>query len=307
MRNSFIMRKYFWLPLLSIFFFSTAFCAAEPALRIADKPWTVLRSLMVSYPDKITGVDYDFVLKDWFVLVGDQRLYWASGRILPVGELGNADKWRAYVDYLYPEEIPDPSTFSAETIGRLNADLLAEKRSKAPIYHIGFFDLLYDGKTRRSIESHIRRIDYLGKRVSVHTTIIPQLQRVESRLYKLAEKDEEVKTFLSSILSIEGYNWREIADSSSRSFHSWGLAIDFLPKNWGKKNIYWNWLSYWNDSWMLIPLERRWMPPPSVVKAYEDEGFIWGGKWLLWDNMHFEYRPELIQLRKWGFDGDLDE
>ena len=23
------------------------------------------------------------------------------------------------------------------------------------------------------------------------------------------------------------------------------------------------------------------------------EGFIWGGYWAIWDNMHFEYHPEL--------------
>jgi len=58
---------------------------------------------------------------------------------------------------------------------------------------------------------------------------------------------------------------------------------------------------------MLIPLDRRWIPPAPVIAAFEEEGFIWGGKWLLWDNMHFEYRPELMTLKKWGYKGDLKE
>ena len=45
---------------------------------------------------------------------------------------------------------------------------------------------------------------------------------------------------------------------------------------------------------MLIPLKSRWMPPAAVIKAFEDEGFIWGGRWAIWDNMHFEYHPELL-------------
>ena len=45
---------------------------------------------------------------------------------------------------------------------------------------------------------------------------------------------------------------------------------------------------------MLIPLKDRWMPPASVVQLFADEGFIWGGNWPIWDNMHFEYRPELV-------------
>ena len=36
------------------------------------------------------------------------------------------------------------------------------------------------------------------------------------------------------------------------------------------------------------------IPPQSVIDIFEDEGFIWGGKWVIWDNMHFEYHPELI-------------
>ena len=27
---------------------------------------------------------------------------------------------------------------------------------------------------------------------------------------------------------------------------------------------------------------------------FEKHGFIWGGKWIIWDNMHFEYRPEVV-------------
>ncbi|MDR3191497.1 MAG: M15 family metallopeptidase, partial [Treponema sp.] len=32
--------------------------------------------------------------------------------------------------------------------------------------------------------------------------------------------------------------------------------------------------------------------------AFENEGFIWGGKWGLYDNMHFEYRPELHEINR---------
>ena len=32
----------------------------------------------------------------------------------------------------------------------------------------------------------------------------------------------------------------------------------------------------------------------ALCRAFEDAGFIWGGKWHEFDLMHFEYRPELI-------------
>ena len=34
--------------------------------------------------------------------------------------------------------------------------------------------------------------------------------------------------------------------------------------------------------------------PSAIVSLFEDNGFIWGGKWEHFDLMHFEYRPELI-------------
>ena len=43
---------------------------------------------------------------------------------------------------------------------------------------------------------------------------------------------------------------------------------------------------------MPHPLQKTY--PAAIVKAFEDEGFIWGGKWHEYDLMHFEYRPELI-------------
>lgn len=36
----------------------------------------------------------------------------------------------------------------------------------------------------------------------------------------------------------------------------------------------------------------------DASKAFESEGFIWGGYWAIWDNMHFEYHPELIAKMK---------
>jgi hypothetical protein len=78
-----------------------------------------------------------------------------------------------------------------------------------------------------------------------------------------------------------------------------GLAIDLLPRRWQNKIIYWNWeKNKGNEDWMLIPLSERWMPPKRVIDIFEKEGFIWGGKWTVWDNMHFEYRPELILGRE---------
>lgn len=297
----FFMSKRIPLILLCTLIFCGLLVGDEAQANPFDEPYTMLRSLMMAYPDHISGLEWDAEVEDWRMSVGSRVLYWAHGRLLPKEERGTWQKWRAYIDYLYPKDIPDPEEFTPELIARLDSKALNERRSKAPAHHIAFYDALYDGKTRRRIESHITRFDYLGKRVSVHRSIVPQLKRIEKKIQDLARTNAEVRRFVSSIQSIEGYNWREIADSPSRSNHSWGIAVDILPVNWGKKNIYWNWISYWNDKWMLIPPERRWMPPMEVVEIFESEGFVWGGKWLLWDTMHFEWRPELLILQRWGY------
>lgn len=286
--------------LLALFYilFSIFPLVADPSEQVLDNPWQVLRSLYFSYPERISRIDYDSIQDDWFLEIDGTRLFWAQGRLLKKEDLGTEELWRPYVDYIYPQDIPDPSFFTEDTIGRLDAVLLAEQRRNALDYNPALYTLMYGGANRNLLEASIKRFDWLGGRVSVHRYIIPVLKRIEERLNILAKTDVEVAGFLSQISRIDGYNWREVGDSSRRSQHSWGIAIDILPVGWGQKNIYWNWVSYWNTKWMLIPLDRRWTPPESVVAVFEEEGFIWGGKWHLWDNMHFEYRPELLFLRK---------
>jgi len=47
-----------------------------------------------------------------------------------------------------------------------------------------------------------------------------------------------------------------------------------------------------------VPYARRWMVPTPVVEAFERHGFVWGGKWLFFDTMHFEYRPEVLEIAR---------
>jgi len=259
----------------------------------------VLESFKQGYPKEISEIGYDRNVSDWFLIVNNKKFYWAAGRFLPLKYSKQIKKWRPYVDYKYPFEIPNPKNFTKDDIEKIRIVTNSENRELEPPYHLDFFDALYDGKTRRKIESHIINTKFLGKNVNVHEKIVDKLFLIENEIYELAKIDEEIKTFLTHLQSIEGYNWREIADSQSRSYHSWGIALDILPKGWSKKNLYWNWIRSWNKDWMLIPLEKRWTPPEIVINIFEKYGFIYGGKWIMWDNMHFEYRPELILLRDW--------
>lgn len=257
----------------------------------------VLSAFQRAYPAKVTDYGYDKGVQDWFIVVGQKEFQWARGRILPPRVASQAEEWRPVVDYLYPEKVTDPETFTQEIISEIRRTSHPDFRASQPSYHLDFFDALYDGKYQVRIEQNIVSMSFLGRGVNVHRDIVPALSQVEKRILEEAEHNQEVEDFVDNISSVEGYNWREIRDRSDRSFHSWGLALDILPKGWQKKNLYWNWISEWNPDWMMIPLSKRWMPPQSVVDIFERNGFVWGGKWMLWDTIHFEYRPELLILR----------
>ena len=94
---------------------------------------------------------------------------------------------------------------------------------------------------------------------------------------------------------MNGYNYRFVEGTRSRSLHSYGLAVDLIPRSYGRLQTYWLWALNRTSTWWTIPYDQRWMVPQPVVEAFERQGFVWGGKWLFFDTMHFEYRPDLVR------------
>jgi len=101
---------------------------------------------------------------------------------------------------------------------------------------------------------------------------------------------------VESLTELHGYNWRSIAGTKSLSFHSYGTAVDLLPGNYQRKQVYWRWARPNFPEWYSLPYEKRFMPPEQVIRIFEEHGFIWGGKWFFFDTIHFEYRPEILIL-----------
>lgn len=88
--------------------------------------------------------------------------------------------------------------------------------------------------------------------------------------------------------------WRSIAGTNRLSTHSYGIAIDLHdPSAAGEK--YWLWAARARPPFPNGDLNLA-RVPWSVVACFERHGFIWGGKWHHFDTIHFEYRPEFLQL-----------
>ena len=108
------------------------------------------------------------------------------------------------------------------------------------------------------------------------------LQAVSNELDALVAKKPELLKFLDNPSGT--FNWRVIAGTKRKSAHSYGIAIDINTD----KSDYWRWSkdgSYRNQI------------PEEIVRVFEKHGFIWGGRWVSFDTMHFEYRPEFGHLR----------
>ncbi|MGL4981875.1 MAG: M15 family metallopeptidase [Treponemataceae bacterium] len=264
----------------------------------ASLPILHLRTIKKAYPEVQIESEFDKTFNDWKISVTNNAkttiLYWAEGRLLPYDQLKNKEKFRVML-YNYAKNIPDPATLTTKEIERIRGFSSSEKRTQGSVTPPFFYDAIYNSTTRPEVESHLVQSSFLGKHVRVHSFIQKKLATIERRILTLSKVNMQVGEFIQNLDIIDGYLWRQIRDTQGKSFHSFGIAIDILPKDRNNKIIYWAWHKQNNpDNWMLTPLSKRWMPPLEVIEIFEDEGFIWGGKWAIWDNMHFEYHPELL-------------
>ncbi|MCL2761801.1 MAG: M15 family metallopeptidase [Treponema sp.] len=282
----------FTVLLLILFLGTPVFAQHNPGGRNVNGE-LVLRALQKSFPHKIDAVS--FIDNDWTISAGGETFFWAGGRLLPKAEKDNVDSYSPHMFYMIAPKLASPDTFPPQYIETIRQRGNSEARRERRDSHRAFQGILYGGLKRTEIEALIDQVDFLGTKISVHHEIVEALRRVEAAIKKM----DDAQAFIDSIGSIGGYSWREIAGTQRMSYHSWGLAIDIQPKRLGGKAIYWLWEQQRNkDNWMLVPLKDRWIPPLPVIEAFEKEGFVWGGKWPFYDNMHFEYRPELHEFTR---------
>jgi hypothetical protein len=157
------------------------------------------------------------------------------------------------------------------------------------------FEYLY-GATPQERRRNLRTIAWVGTtqgrpntiRVTTACGVDKALERVASRIRNLPE--DRKKALAGIVLKTGGYSGhheRTVRDFPGRtSAHAYGIAVDI---NWDE--------SYYLGSRRSAPYEYRNNVPKFLVEIFEENGFIWGGRWHSYDAMHFEYRPELLLMR----------
>ena len=262
--------------------------------RQAFTPDRIVQSLQKAYPEAIDRVETRngepvFRIRgEWF--------YWAEGRLLPESLSQMPQSYSSWPFYpyssLYNPPLPD---YSPEEKEQLNLRL--EKRESQPISRYpGFYSSLYRISDRDSAWKMMKTTYFLGKKVLIHRDLLEDLARVEEHILNSLADDEELRNYVDSIDILAGFNWRLIAGTDTLSNHSYGIALDVIPKDYEGKHAYWRWFKSEFPEWYSLPWNMRYLPPASFVRAFEQEGFIWGGKWFFFDGIHFEYRPEILIL-----------
>ena len=245
---------------------------AELAAELDDTGRVDLYCLRRAYP-QITGMVAD-AQGQWLVFADGRRVLYAadSGPEANGGKGtsgGRESEWvvnvRVSMAEPYPLEPERPDTPLGVSPGR--------RRS---------YDLLQTlyGASPKAVGSHLVQARLLGQHLHLSPAAAQAMKRADAVLAPQAAYEPRLKTLLKMD---GGFAWRRIAGENRLSPHAFGIAFDISPGI----ATYWRW-----SKLRPHPLQKSY--PASIVAAFENEGFIWGGKWHEYDLMHFEYRPEII-------------
>jgi len=265
---------------------------AEPLGKPFSPP-VVLEALKAAYPGLLSNIAS--TNGDWWFTFRDQEFCWANGRLLlrPLSK-----KWISYAPqpfYQYPATAPEVALWTREKELAVEA-LLAERKKANVLRNAAFFDTVWRIHNLNQADDRMVHLQLFGHQVTMHQDVVASLKRIETVLKEQVSTNEALATFLKNLSRLEGFNWRNIAGTESRSNHAYGTAIDLIPNSYQGRAVYWLWAVSELNHWYKWTWQQRWLPPDAVVTAFEDEGWVWGGKWMLFDTIHFEYRPEILIL-----------
>lgn len=238
--------------------------------------------MMLGYPGYITDIVKDnndsgkifLILKSGVKVLYDDKKQKTMEQKLYDGDIEDT------LEQIYPLE-------QAEGLQKENFD-------PGRVRNYKFLSAIYGGNCSE-IEKKLTNADFIHSRLRFNgeNEANINLKKVGNQVKPLLSKG----SIYSNIFPISGtYNYRYIAGTGNLSPHSFGIAIDLHVD----RRDYWKWASKDQGA------ERIKGYPQELVKAFEDNYFIWGGKWQHFDVMHYEYRPEIIIKAKY-FSKELAE
>ena len=140
------------------------------------------------------------------------------------------------------------------------------------------------GTSKQGIEKNLTKVNvfYNNYQFNKSNNASASLQKVMEEIRPLIKTDQNLRKCL---LPYSGtFNYRVISGTNRLSPHSYGIAIDLASD----KRDYWKWATKESGEKRLVSYSNE------LVKVFEQNNFVWGGKWSHFDILHFEYRPEII-------------
>ncbi len=270
---------------------------SEPESRPTTLPGArEVQALRQAFPHRVA--DIGFRRGEWALQIDGEWFYWAQGRLLPEQFRGQWDEFVSIRFYNYQLGPWQEREIDADLETRLR-ERTANRNNDDRVRFNSFLDRLYQIDGPAEAEQRMRPVTFLGRRTRVHSDMVAALERVETRIRNVMMTDQEVRVYVQNLAGLHGYNWRNIAGTQRRSYHAYGMAIDLVPRVWNGRWGYWRWAADGGvPEWWNLRGDQRYHPPQPVIDAFETEGFVWGGKWLFFDPIHFEYRPEVILMAR---------
>jgi hypothetical protein len=237
----------------------------------------ILQALNLAYGDLIGKIEKNG--DETVLTIEGEEIFYKNGKMLSKENLSRHEDFDPFFYQYQPGPLtglPDPIKFP-------------ENRAS------DFLDALI-GSTEYEIRRSSQWVGFLNHKAYMHKMCVFFNDTATTEIYTQAELSNEVRLFLSQLSVVYSMKRRKIAGSNRLSYHAYGLALDLIPKSYKGKDVYWRWSALIESDWGSIPFSERWHPPAEVIKAFEDNGFVWGGKWYHFDTVHFEYRPEIIYM-----------
>jgi hypothetical protein len=145
--------------------------------------------------------------------------------------------------------------------------------------------LMYGG-SKKEVARNLVSVKWFGETLQV--TSVNGVNKALEAVYSQLAFRNDLKKYLTPSAGV--FNFRKVAGQKNLSVHSFGAAIDLNTKF----ADYWVWSSGKPGN---VPVYKNKFPM-EIVDIFEKHGFIWGGRWYHYDTMHFEYRPELLEIAK---------
>jgi D-alanyl-D-alanine carboxypeptidase len=242
--------------------------ARPPSAAAGDS--AALDALVRAYPEQLSGYDAT-------------DLIWRDGTRMP---LSDGRPGKSFEKMLRDGSILDQIRLPYQA--GTTAAALARHDDAGRIRNRAFFDKMYGNCWQGQVAPRLAPVVWLPRSWGRRVEII-SVNGVAERLAEISEELDALPLTIKQYAYPPAgtYICRTVADTGEPSMHSWGAAIDINAAH--------------ADYWLWHGAGEKHRIPPEIVDIFERHGFIWGGKWLHYDTMHFEYRPELLNATRPGY------